>query len=82
LRIALAQTSANLRSALSSDPTIAAIEVEPGGLVARFDYTGDVMAQAMLLKSLIDSGLPVAELQEEPRSMQAVYSEKMRGVRR
>lgn len=82
LRITLGQPSPSLRQALVADTAIAAIEVDSHGMAARFDFSGDLAAQSTLLRQLMDSGLPVAALQEEPRSMQSVYSEKMRGPRR
>lgn len=82
LRVTLVQPSPSVRQVLVADPAIAAIEVESSGVSARFDYSGDLSTQAQLLRHLIDSGLPVAALQEEPRSMQSVYTEKMRGPRR
>jgi len=82
LRITLVQPSSSLRQALVADNAIAAIEVDSNGMTARFDFSGDLPAQGQLLKQLMDNGLPVAALQEEPRSMQSVYTEKMRGPRR
>ncbi|CAK0754365.1 ABC-2 type transport system ATP-binding protein [Azospirillaceae bacterium] len=83
LRVSLANTtnaSTTLRSALTADAAVSDIDID--GAAARFDFTGDVSAQATLLRRLIESGLPITALQEEPRSMQAVYTEKMRGPRR
>ncbi len=82
LRVTLVQPSPALRPTLVSDPSIAAIEVDSTGLSARFDFAGDMAAQAQLLRTLLDQNLPVAALTEEPRSMQSVYTEKMRGSRR
>ncbi|CAK0757359.1 hypothetical protein CCP1ISM_720001 [Azospirillaceae bacterium] len=59
---------------------MAAIEIE--GNQARFDFSGDSQSQAQLLRALVQAGLPVNTLHEEQRSMQAVYSEKMRGLKR
>ncbi len=82
LRVSLVSSSSALRPALVADPAIAAIEVDNTSSSARFDFAGDLAAQAQLLRSLLDGGLPVAALHEEPRSMQAVYTEKMRGPKR
>ena len=80
LRVALVQPSSGLRQCLTADPQVGGLDVD--GALARFDFTGDTFAQAQLLRSLIQSGLQVATLQEEQRSMQSVYSEKMRGMKR
>ncbi len=80
LRVMLVQPSSALRQCLAADPQVGGLVVE--GASARFDFTGDTQAQAQLLRTLIQSGLPVATLQEEQRSMQSVYSEKMRGMKR
>ncbi|CAK0753066.1 ABC-2 type transport system ATP-binding protein [uncultured Gammaproteobacteria bacterium] len=83
LKIMLAQpASGSLRGMLSSDPTVSAVDIDGVGTTARFDYAGDVAAQSQLLRSMVQAGLAVASLQEEPRSMQVVYSEKMRGAKR
>ena len=80
LRVALAQPSPALRQALMADPQVAGLEADVSA--ARFDFTGDVQAQSQLLRTLVQSGLQVATLVEETRSMQSVYSEKMRGANR
>jgi len=80
LKLVLAQPSAQLRTALTAAAAVSALDIE--GLSARFDFSGDLTAQAGFLQGLIAAGLPVAGLQEEPRSMQAVYVEKMRGPKR
>ncbi len=80
LRVVLAQPSPGLRQALAADPQVAGVDVE--GNSARFDFTGDIVAQSQLLRVLIQTGLRVASLVEETRSMQSVYSEKMRGLKR
>ncbi len=80
LRVVLAQPSPGLRQALAADPQVAGVDVE--GNSARFDFTGDILAQSQLLRVLIQTGLRVASLVEETRSMQSVYSEKMRGLKR
>ena len=80
LRVTLAQPSPALRQALAADPQVAGVDAETNA--ARFDFTGDVQAQSQLLRVLIQSGLQVATLVEETRSMQSVYSEKMRGSKR
>ncbi len=77
LRVVLAQPSPGLRQALAADPQVAGVDVE--GNSARFDFTGDILAQSQLLRVLIQTGLRVASLVEETRSMQSVYSEQMRG---
>ena len=80
LRVTLAQPSPGLRQALAADPQVVGVEAETAA--ARFDFTGDVLAQSQLLRALIQSGLQVASLVEETRSMQSVYNEKMRGSKR
>jgi ABC-2 type transport system ATP-binding protein len=80
LRMTLAQPSAALKQVLGADPQVAAIEIE--GVHAKFDFSGDAQSQAQLLRVLVQAGLPVNALHEETRSMQAVYSEKMRGLKR
>jgi len=80
LKVTLAQPSSGLRQVLTADPQVAGVEAD--GASARFDFTGDVQSQSQLLRGLIQSGLQVATLQEETRSMQSVYSEKMRGLKR
>ena len=80
LRVTLVQPSSGLRQCLAADPQVGGLDLD--GASARFDFTGDTFAQAQLLRSLIQSGLQVATLQEEQRSMQSVYSEKMRGMKR
>ncbi|MBI1208128.1 MAG: ATP-binding cassette domain-containing protein [Azospirillum sp.] len=82
LKLSLAQGSTNLKPALLADAAVAALDVDAHGQWARFDFSGDIAAQAQFLQSLIASGLPIAALQEEARSMQSVYTEKMRGPKR
>jgi len=82
LKVILLQANANLRPALSSEASVGAIEVDGSGASARFDFSGDMAVQAQLLKKLVDGGLPVVAMQEEPRSMQSVYAERMRGGKR
>ena len=80
LRVALVQPSGGLRQFLAADPQVAGVDID--GASARFDFSGDTQSQSQLLRALIQSGLQVISLQEEQRSMQSVYSEKMRGMKR
>ena len=80
LKVTLVQPSTGLRPFLAADPQVAVVDVD--GASARFDFTGDTQSQSLLLRALIQSGLAVATLQEEQRSMQSVYNEKMRGFKR
>lgn len=82
LKVVLAQANTNLRPTLSAEASVGAIEVDGSGASARFDFSGDMAGQAQLLKKMVDLGLPVVALQDEPRSMQAVYAERMRGGKR
>ncbi|MEI8394043.1 MAG: ABC transporter ATP-binding protein [Rhodospirillaceae bacterium] len=80
LRVTLSQPAPGLRQALTADPQVQGVDLE--GISARFDFTGDSHSQAQLLRTLVQSGLQVSAFHEEQRSMQSVYSEKMRGHKR
>ena len=48
------------------------------GAAASFDFTGDDAARAILLRGLVEAGLPVTAFHGEQRSMQDVYLDRLK----
>jgi ABC-2 type transport system ATP-binding protein len=69
LRLAVADV--RLESLLKAESGIAGLIVE--GLTARFRFAGDDVARALLLRRLVEAGLPVADFAIERERLQEAY---------
>jgi ABC-2 type transport system ATP-binding protein len=69
LRLALAD--ARFEGVLKGEGGIAGLVVE--GLTARFRFAGDDIARALLLRRLVEAGLPVADFAIERERLQEAY---------
>ncbi len=69
LRLAVAD--ARFESTLKGEAGIAGLIVE--GLTARFRFAGDDVARALLLRRLVEAGLPVADFAIERERLQEAY---------
>ena len=77
LVLTLASPDARAPGLLAARPDIANIGAEAPGEIA-FDFSGDLSAQAALLRSLLSADLPVAALAERTRNLQDVYLDHLR----
>ncbi len=75
LRVTLAAAVPDLAQRLES-PGVSDVEVS--GLTATLSFGGDAADQHALLRSWIESGLPIASLEEERANLQDVYRERVR----
>jgi ABC-2 type transport system ATP-binding protein len=71
LRLRLAQPAEQLAASLALSAEVSAVEAQADG--ARFDFSGDDAALAVLLAALLAQGLPVCELAVEQDSLQDAY---------
>lgn len=78
LRLLLSRAGADLAGALAERPGVSDVRVD--GLQAEFRFSGDVAAQAELLRALLADGLPVAAFGEERTNLQDVYRERVRSA--
>ena len=76
LRVALGAAHDGLAGALGGAEGVSAVLVD--GPTASFDFTGDDVARASLLRGLIEAGLPVTAFSAEQRSMQDVYLDRLK----
>ena len=67
----LAVTDVRFESLLKAESGIAGLIVE--GLTARFRFAGDDVARALLLRRLVEAGLPVADFAIERERLQEAY---------
>ena len=74
--VALATPNDQLESLLVNAPGVSGVHVD--GRIARCRLDGDDVAKQILLKALIDAGLPIAEFQEEAERMQETYMATMK----
>jgi ABC-2 type transport system ATP-binding protein len=64
---------------LLAQPGVTAVVMEADG--ARFDFAGDLTAQAGLLARMVGAGVPVAALAEVGAELQQAYLDQLRSVR-
>jgi ABC-2 type transport system ATP-binding protein len=79
LRLSLAAPVAGLAEALRALPGVAALVVD--GMEARFEFSGDDVAQHALLRRCLELGWPVCGLAEEKANLQEVYRARVRAER-
>lgn len=79
LRLVLAAGADRLLETLGGMPGITDPRINETGAV--FDFTGDLVAQSLLLRQLIEQGFIVAGLAEEHGSLQDRYLEKVKAAR-
>jgi ABC-2 type transport system ATP-binding protein len=75
LRLAVADV--RMESLLRNEGGIGGLIVE--GLTARFRFTGDELARALLLRRLIEAGLPIADFAVEHERLQEAYLTRVAG---
>jgi ABC-2 type transport system ATP-binding protein len=78
LVLRLAVADARFESTLKAEPGIAGLIVE--GLSARFAFAGDDIARALLLRRLVEAGLPVADFAIERERLQEAYLTRVAGT--
>jgi ABC-2 type transport system ATP-binding protein len=72
LVLRLAAADYRLESLLRNEPGVAGLILQQG-LTARFHFAGDEIARALLLRRLIEEGLPVIEFAIERERLQETY---------
>ena len=77
LRLAVAD--ARFEALLKGEGAIAGLIVE--GLTARFRFAGDDLARALLLRRLIEAGLPIADFAVEHERLQEAYLTRVGGAK-
>ena len=77
LRLAVAD--ARLESLLKGESGIAGLIVE--GLTARFRFAGDDLARALMLRRLIEAGLPITDFAVEHERLQEAYLTRVGGAK-
>ena len=77
LRLRLAAAEPALATILATLDGVGAVMPIADGTAAEFSFVGDAHAQHALLRRLLDTGLPVAGLEEVRRSMQDIYLDRI-----
>ncbi|HEY2891002.1 MAG TPA: ABC transporter ATP-binding protein, partial [Dongiaceae bacterium] len=67
----LATADARAEAVVKGEGTVSGLIAE--GLILRFHFTGDDLARALLLRRLIEAGLPIADFTIERESLQDAY---------
>jgi hypothetical protein len=67
----LAMADARFESVMKGESGLAGLVVE--GLTARFRFAGDETARALLLRRLVEAGLPIADFAMERERLQETY---------
>lgn len=66
-------TASTLESTLRSQPHVTNCEILDGINGVRIDFAGDLEACATLLRSLIESGIPITEFRRTQESLEAIF---------
>ncbi len=77
LRLAAADT--RIEGLLTSESGISGLIVE--GLTSRFRFAGDDLARALLLRRLVEAGLPIADFAVERERLQEAYLTRVGGTK-
>ena len=77
IMVALTTPHDQLESLLVNTPGVSGVHVD--GRIARCRLDGDDVAKQILLRTLIEAGLPIAEFQEEAERMQETYMATIKG---